>query len=246
MANLRCGDLKITDIDGIIFDKDGTLADSRPFLLALARQRARHLSTKQPGGFDRLMAAFGCSQTQIAPEGLMAVGSRQENLTVAAGYLAEAGWNWLEALTIAEECFQAAIAEFDQKARHTPPYPGTAAMLARLADHPVHLSILSSDSPAGVAEFVEVYRLQPYLAGWRGTAPSDSPKPNPTLLLDLCQQLGIPPARIAVIGDTSVDRQMAHAARAKAFISVSEAWGGPVVRAADGVLSTWDDLSIDE
>lgn len=242
MAILKCGGIEIAEVDAIIFDKDGTLADARPFLRELARRRAECLEGKLPGSFEVLMAAFGCSRMDINPEGLMAVGARQENLVVAAGFLAQAGYGWFEAMAIAEAAFQAA--ELDSKAKQTPPYPGTAAMLARLAASRVSLSILSSDSQRGVEEFVDTYRLKTYLDGWQGTQAADLPKPDPQLLLRLCDQLQADPAHVVVVGDTTVDREMARRAGAKAFISVSSAWGSAAVAGADGAIRGWDDLAI--
>lgn len=247
MPTLLCGKLKIAGVQAIIFDKDGTLADSRPFLLQLAQRRAWHVAAmvQKPSSIcpETVMAALGCSPTTIDPEGLMAVGSRQENLTVAAGYLAQSGYSWLQALTAAKTAFERADGDFGNKAANTPLYPDTVAMLNRLSP-PLTLALLSGDAPNYVEEFLEVYGLRRFFTCWRGTAPADSPKPNPNLLLQMCHQLKISPAHSVVIGDSSVDQQMAQRAEAKAFISVSAPWGSPPVPAADAILKSWQELDI--
>ncbi len=49
MINLRVGDKLFKSIEALVFDKDGTLADSQAFLTHLARSRSQHLDAHVPG-----------------------------------------------------------------------------------------------------------------------------------------------------------------------------------------------------
>ena len=102
MVNIRCGNIEFKNIEAIIFDKDGTLEDSNNFLRELSIHRARLLDAQIPGIGEPLLMAFGLQNNQLDPTGLMAVGSRQENLIAAAAYIAETGKSWFEALKIAK------------------------------------------------------------------------------------------------------------------------------------------------
>lgn len=91
MVNIRCGKIEFNNIQAIIFDKDGTLEDSQNFLRELSIRRARLLDAQIPGIGEPLLMAFGLQDNYLDPTGLMAVGSRQENLIAAAAYIAEKG-----------------------------------------------------------------------------------------------------------------------------------------------------------
>lgn len=244
MATLICGAIQIPNIRAVVFDKDGTLADSRPFLKQLVAKRMEYLDIKSLEARECLMAAFGYQDGGLSPEGLMAVGSRHENLVVAAGYLAQTGFSWLAAMQIAESAFQKADDYMGDKTNSTPPYPGTVRMLSRFASKKIPLCVLSGDTPNNVEAFLERFELREYFDCWRGTSRTDPPKPDPTLMLELCHQLQILPSQVAVVGDSSIDRQMAQAAKIGAFISVSKAWGSSAVDGADAVLESWDNLDL--
>ncbi|HEY9889242.1 MAG TPA: hypothetical protein V6D02_12630, partial [Candidatus Obscuribacterales bacterium] len=86
------------NVAAILWDKDGTLADSHRFLRALAQVRAQAVAQGLPGLEAALMAAFGCGGDRYDPAGLMAVGTRYDNEIAAAAYLAATGLSWPEAV----------------------------------------------------------------------------------------------------------------------------------------------------
>jgi len=49
MATIQCGDVTFTAIAAVIFDKDGTLADSQDYLRNLGQKRARLIDAQIPG-----------------------------------------------------------------------------------------------------------------------------------------------------------------------------------------------------
>ncbi|NEO26877.1 MAG: HAD family hydrolase, partial [Kamptonema sp. SIO4C4] len=73
VATIGCREAKFSDVEAIIFDKDGTLEDSRSFLRELAQKRSRLLDAQVPGIGDPLLMAFGVQDNQLDPTGLMAV-----------------------------------------------------------------------------------------------------------------------------------------------------------------------------
>ncbi|MGB5712898.1 MAG: HAD family hydrolase, partial [Waterburya sp.] len=102
---IACQDIIFKDIVAIIFDKDGTLENSREFWREVGTERARLIDAQIPGVGEPLMMAFGILNNTLDPQGLMAVGSRQENEIAAAAYIAETGKSWHEARRIAESAF---------------------------------------------------------------------------------------------------------------------------------------------
>ncbi|MBF2085005.1 HAD family hydrolase [Thermoleptolyngbya sp. C42_A2020_037] len=215
-----CGSVMFSDVQAMVFDKDGTLADSAHFLRMLAQRRSRLIDARVPGVESPLQLAFGLDGDQLNPAGLMAVGTRRENEIAAAAYVAETGRGWLESLALVQSAFLEADQSFSRKADHTPCYEDGAETLQRLAAAGLKLAILSSDTTAQVVDFADRYELTPYLQVCQGTDEGPS-KPDPILLEQVCGKLGVLPGQTLVVGDSQADVQLAIAARAAGCIGIA-------------------------
>jgi len=238
-----CGQRRFEGVQAVIFDKDGTLANSLPYLKQLGRRRVACLEKSYPGVGSKVAAALDLIQGKPHPDGLLAIGTRQSNIAAATAVLTTLGRPVAEAQAEVERCFNQADRANTEKAQQTPPFPGTTAMLARLSRR-LCLGLLSSDSPSQVNRFLERYHLSPYFQGWLGTAEGQPPKPDPKLLRQLCRQLGVAPGTVLIIGDSIADQQLAARSGVAGFISVSQSWGRPPLAGADGVITDWDDLVV--
>lgn len=223
-------------IEAVVFDKDGTLADSHQFLLCLARSRSRHLEAQVAGVYDAMLAAYGVRGDCLDPAGLMAVGTRQDNLIAAAAYVAAQGYGWAEAIAIAQQTFVAADQAPVRKADQTPPYEGILPLLDRLRRAAVKLAIVSGDTTHNIQDFLDRYDLSDQFAWFQGSD-REWAKPDPRLFAQACAELGVSPARTLVIGDSALDEQLAHKGGAAGFISVT--WGsGPPIPTADVTVNS--------
>lgn len=244
MATIRCQDRTFTDIEAIIFDKDGTLANTESYLKSLAKKRSRLVDAQVPGVQEPLLLAFGLEETLLNPAGLMAVGSRHESKVAAAAYVAETGRNWLDALEIVESAFKEADSYLQRKADHTPLFADTRDTLTQLAQSGLKLGIVSADSSQNIQNFIETYDLSDQIHTFVGV---DGPitKPDPSLYLQMCTQLKVLPQQTLMIGDASVDMKMATAAGAAGGIMVQWGWQGQTdTKLADAVLNAWQELAI--
>lgn len=223
MATICCKNVTFNNVEAILFDKDGTLADSESFLRTLAQRRSRLIDAQIPGVQEPLMMAFGVDNTAINPAGLMAVGTRQENEIAAAAYVSETGRNWLEALAIVRSAFAEADRFLQPKADHTPLFSGALKLVQTLAAANLKLGILSSDSSENVKAFSEKYQLSPYLKLHGGTDGLIS-KPNPVLFQQACESLGVAPENTLMIGDSQADIDLAKAAKAAGCVGVTWGW----------------------
>jgi phosphoglycolate phosphatase len=223
LPTIRCGAIEFQNIQAVLFDKDGTLADSQAFLYRLGHDRADLLETFVPGVRQPLLQAFGLADDRLNPAGLLAVGTRLENEIAAATYIAQAGWDWLAAVHLVRSVFLQAEQSLWPKASHTPPFTGVLSMLQGLAAAEIKIGIVSSDSPCHVQEFVECYHLASLVRVALGSTPELS-KPNPQLVYQACQLLGVSPSRTLVVGDASADVDMAAAAGTVGCVGVG--WGG--------------------
>ncbi|WP_107668175.1 HAD family hydrolase [Cyanothece sp. BG0011] len=226
MINIRCGDVEFKDIEAIIFDKDGTLEDSNNFLRELSIRRARLLDAEIPGIGEPLLMAFGLQDNQLDPTGLMAVGSRQENLIAAAAYIAETGRSWFEALDIAENGFREVDKYLKKDPTTSPLFTGSLEVLKSLSEAGLKLGILSAAPTQDVQHFVQEHQLSDYIQLIMGGDQGLS-KPNPQLFIKACEMLKTPPNRTLMVGDSQGDISMAKQAGVAGTIGIC--WGNQTV-----------------
>jgi phosphoglycolate phosphatase len=220
MTSIDCLSHKFTDIQAIIFDKDGTLEDSGDYLRNLAQKRARLIDAQIPGVGEPLLMAFGVTERGLDPAGLQAVGSRYENEIAAAAYIAETGRSWSAALDIVRGAFT----EVDRVMESTPNamFPGCQASIESLAGAGLKLGIVSAATTSQVVKFAHYHKLQPYFQVLLGSDLQFA-KPDPRLFQFACQELGVNPAQTLMIGDSTWDMSMASQGGAAGCIGIT--WG---------------------
>jgi phosphoglycolate phosphatase len=244
VVTIRCHEVIFQDIQAVVFDKDGTLANSEAFLRTLGQRRSRLIDAQIPGVQEPLLMAFGIDAQQINPGGLMAVGTRRETAIAAAAYVAETGRDWLESLTLVEKAFTEADTVMQRKADHTPLFDGALSLLQTLSSAGLKLAILSSDTTANVKDFVQRYELEDYFQVQMGTD-GVLAKPNAAVLEQACSALAVSPHQTLVIGDSPVDIQLARATQAAGCIAVTWGWSSVVQLAqADAVIQRFDQIQL--
>jgi phosphoglycolate phosphatase len=245
VVTLRAQDRSFENIQAIIFDKDGTLADSEAYLRSLGQKRARLVDAKIPGVQEPLLLAFGIETSGINPMGLLAVGSRRENEIAAAAYVAETGRDWAEALQIAAGAFQEADSYLKPKAVHTPLIPHLGDWLAQFAQAQLKLGILSADTTDQVKAFIDTYQLSSKINAYQGVDGDTISKPDPRLYEAICRQLDVLPEQTLMVGDSTLDMMMARAAGSAGCIGVTWGWKIKVAIAqSDCIIAQPNDLRI--
>ena len=237
MATVICKQHTFDNIEAIIFDKDGTLADSEHFLKQLAIKRAELIATEIPGLYEQLLTAFGVTAEYVNPTGLMAVGSNRDNQLVAAGYIAQMGKSWFDCLTISAQCFAQAQDCFPTRGGTSPLFAGSLEVLQTISQAGLKIGILSADTTQGVRDFVENHQLSPYIDLMMGVD-GDLSKPDPRLFLTACANLGVNPHNTLMVGDSQGDISMGKNAGAAGVVGIY--WHRPEathLRSADVVIS---------
>ena len=231
---LHFKDRTFENVAVILWDKDGTLADSHQFLKTLAQARSHHLEQRVPGVGDCLLKAFGCEDAHYDPTGLMAVGTRYENEIAAASYIAATGIAWAESLQIARAAFAESDRSFTHKADFTPPLTDIPILLQDCYKQGLKQAVLSGDTTPNIQKFLQRYALDAYIA-WCAGSEAPPVKPDPQMVWLACEQLSIAPENCLVVGDSALDEQLALNSGCQGFVSVT--WGGsPAIAEADIVL----------
>ena len=221
MATIRCEQRTFENIQAVLFDKDGTIANVENYLRKLGELRSQLVAAQVPGTQADLLSTFGLHQDRIDAAGLLAVGSREQNEVAAAAYVAATGIGWIAALGLVATAFEQAKGMLPRKVTQTPLLPGVVRLIRQLNAVGVVLGIVSSDTHLQVAAFVEHYALTE-ISWYCGTQPSVLPKTHPDFLPFACKALAVPMTNVLVIGDSAAD--LALAQRAGGFVGITGGW----------------------
>jgi len=252
-------------IDAVLFDKDGTLSISEPMLETLAEARVfqclnltrQHdpalaeacaceleaLLRRAYGLLDQ--SADGAGLGGVHPAGTTAVGSRSHNLISTATVLSQVGLGWPEALELSEAVFAATDALHGHAGPQRPQTTdGLHDLVEQLVTAGVHCAVISNDSVPGIEAFLQSHGLAHRFSGlW--SADHRPCKPDPQAVEGLCLELGVSPARCALIGDANSDLRMARAAGVPVVLGYTAAWRMPPPLDPDfEQLEHWQDLTV--
>jgi phosphoglycolate phosphatase len=241
MATIKCKDTTFTNIQAILFDKNGTLENSEVYLRSLAQKAARLIDAQIPGTGEPLLMAFGVNGNTLDPAGIVAVASRRETEIAAAAYVAETGRGWFDSLKIARQALDDA-----EKYLGTTPAPlftGVLELLQSLSAANLKLGIVSAATTTEVNDFVAHHQLSDYIQVQIGVDNGVS-KPDPRLFLQACQVLGVEPSTTLMVGDAVGDMQMARHAQAAGCIGIT--WIGKFdhVQGADVVINQLNQIQV--
>lgn len=94
-----------------------------------------------------------------------------------------------------------------------PPFPGLLNMLARLKEADVQMTIASSKRRNLIETVLDHHRISDYFSLLVGAQDVSNHKPHPESVHHTVDKLGVLPANVVVIGDSSFDLEMARNAR---------------------------------
>lgn len=255
MVRLRIYDRTYGEIKALVFDKDGTLAQSKIYLEQLAQHRLAavltHLRTHQIQVDAEklqceLFVSWGLQAGQVNSAGLLAVASKRQTTIATAAYLTPLGLGWMEALHLVEQAFASVNASPTEKARLTPPIPDLIPQLQRLQQDGLQLVLLSADTQENVQAFATTWNLTSHFDLLMGEQ-AGLPKPNPALLQLVCDRIHISPSEVLILGDSAADIQLAKQGGAAGAIDFPAGWPSETqsIPDADQRLQALTDLQID-
>jgi HAD superfamily hydrolase (TIGR01509 family) len=175
-------------IDVVAFDFDGTLADTTSAILATALQTLRELE-HPPVPEERFVPMIGLPLKQAFLE---------------AGVDPQA----------ADACVVRYRERFPDHAAKVALFPAVRACLDELTRLGLVMGIVSSRGRASLFDLIERLRIGAHFRAVVGEEDVLCKKPEPEPVLKLAATLGVSPARVLVVGDTTYDIEMGHAAGA--------------------------------
>ncbi|MEQ9529309.1 MAG: HAD family hydrolase [Parvibaculaceae bacterium] len=202
----------MTEIRGLLFDKDGTLFDFH-------RTRTPNMAEVA----DEIAGA------PMVPRLLGAIGNREESGRFGAGSIGAAGNTfeladtWLALLGGGDR--EAMVEKLDGYfARLGPlrsvPVTDLAVFFGGLKQRGYTLGIATNDVEASALGTIERFGLQEAIDFAVGYDSGHGAKPGPGMALAFCAAVGLRPSEIAVIGDNAHDLDMGRSAGAGLLVGV--------------------------
>ena len=211
------------EADLFVFDKDGLMFDSEQFWIELSNERCRNglalLTGEQAVAWLRLLGADtklregGLPETVwVNPLGITATAAPYEERLVTAGYLAAVkGWPWYKARAAAVEFLDRCDRSLDLK-KALRPQPGFVELMRRLAALDIPYGVATSDTFDRTRDSMTLYGCWDPVRFVITPEDVKEGKPAPDMLRLISKKTGVPPDRIAMVGDSCVDVEMAAAA----------------------------------
>ena len=209
----------------VIFDLDGTLADTGDDLIAAANACFRGL-----GHGDVL-----------DPEGDKATAFRGGRAMLRLGF-DRLGGAWDESHVDAQ--YPLLLESYGQNIDvHTRFYPGAAAAVARLKAAGYAVGICTNKPEALAHDLMTRLGGRDWFASLVGADTLTTRKPDPAPLLEAVARAGGDPARTVLVGDTITDRETARAAGMPCVLVTFGPLGHSVAEMApEGLLDSFDEL----
>jgi phosphoglycolate phosphatase len=242
-GSARTGDA-LRGIELVIFDKDGTLIDFHAMWGGWVNDLATGLERETGHDLaEPLSAVLGVEPgtARIRPHGLLAATPmsriREVVVDLVAGEVGDA--------TVAEAAVAAAWHPPDP-VRLARPFGDLSALLTALRATGRRIAIATSDDREPTRRTLEALHIEGLIDGLVCADDGLRVKPAPDAVRHLCQTIGVPPARTAVVGDSITDLAMGRAAGAGRVIGVLTGVGdrARLEPLADLVLGSIEELAV--
>jgi phosphoglycolate phosphatase-like HAD superfamily hydrolase len=205
-------------IDLVVFDKDGTLLDFHAMWGGWAIELGHRLNgaTRRPVAGD-VFATIGFDPTtgRARPGAPLAVATMSEIRELIAAVIRR----WCPSVGAARQAVETAWFTPDPVTTAIPigDLPG---LFGALLDSARSVAVATTDDRAPTDATLRALGVRDFVSAIACGDDGIGVKPDPRMLLGLCEATGIPPDRTAVVGDTLADLRMARSAGARMAIGV--------------------------
>lgn len=244
-------DQKNYEIDGILFDKDGTILDFRSLWIDWSKDIIQHICSEVQVGNnveEQLSTAIGVDWKtgDWDVKGPLAIGTTQDLIAILAHQLYQASLPWNEAFALVTNVF-AKVNEKDSWKNRIKEVPGLVRFLKECRDHQLKLGVVTSDDYSHAVQHLEALGIDSYFTAVIGGDQVSRGKPFPESAEKACVKMGLDPHRCLVVGDSDGDMILGNNIGAKANIGViQESNETDHFLHADHLIHTYDAFSFDE
>ncbi len=228
-------EVDLSDIKALVFDKDGTLINLTLTWLQPMRECAQLVANAagKPEIAEQLLIDGGYqpATNDWTNDAILAYGDEQELLTLWA---ARAG---KEAVDSVKHQFAPIT---DEAVSNAAPMVGNFQALIKMLSEHFILGVASMDSIHNINTTLTSLKVDQYFSYSCGADSGYGVKPSGGMTTAFCNAMAIPPAQVAVVGDSMHDIHMGHNAGA---ISIGVTSGGHNRRELEAAEFVLQDIS---
>ena len=207
----------------VLFDLDGTLVDKQYRNMALAK--TRYNAMKQLVGIEAAdlwaqLSGVDPVTFKVDDDGPLSKAPRKEDLTVATPAICLKGMNWFKAKELAAEAYAAADTEQSLSYKSTL-IPGAMEALKEMRKAGLMLGIATNGSGATARDIMALNDVEELFDVFTGADEVAEGKPEPDMILEACNRVGVDPGDSVYVGDELVDAIAGTAAGVAGIIMVS-------------------------
>ncbi|MGC5328037.1 HAD family hydrolase [Brevibacillus sp. SYSU BS000544] len=221
----------MSQIKGILFDKDGTLLDFHAFFVPVAKQLVTHLLEELGLSDDHsleeeLLKVIGLRENRVDPKGILASGTSKD--------IYEAFLGLLQGKNVSSERIEKLETWIPHKlydltkssAVEVKPTADLTKLFEQLHHLGIKVGIATADDWESTIYCLESLGINQYFE-FIGTSDHYDKKPDPCMLNAFCQKYQFHTTEVAVVGDTVVDLLLARNGSAGLAVGVLSGVSGP-------------------
>ncbi len=204
----------MSELKGVLFDKDGTLIDFHATWVGPMRRLALDMAAGDAALAETMLKAIGFDRDRqkVEADSIMAAGNTHD--------LAEAWMPYLPGNTLESLVADIDVYAVEEGVMSAEPVLPLVPFFESLRQSGLALGIATSDSEAGARGLVRRYQAEDLLDFISGYDSGHGSKAGPGMALAFAEATGHPPDSLAMVGDNLTDLMMGHAAGYRLSIAV--------------------------
>ncbi|MBM7647064.1 phosphoglycolate phosphatase [Scopulibacillus daqui] len=238
------------DIDGILFDKDGTLLDFASLWVECGRQIMIQIEKKTNFNIDKMAIAESIGlfleNHSWDPKGPLAIGTSNDLIAILAHELYKIGTAWNDAVTIATESYVEAGKDINWRQRLNPT-PYLIPFLERASKASIKMGVVTADNTEQAIKHLNVLGISKYFDTIVGDDLVNRGKPYSDMVDLACKELNIEPGKAIMIGDSNGDMKLAKNSDMLASVGIipDKIRSYDHLQDADHIIKSYQSISIE-
>ncbi|GIN72520.1 haloacid dehalogenase [Bacillus sp. J14TS2] len=239
-------------IDGILFDKDGTLINFRSLWVTWADKlidnivSAAQLSAKDKEALAHSIG-FDVNSEKWDPKGPLCIGSLDDLIAILSFHLYQKGMPWNEAVEIVINTY-GKVDKNHRWDKEIQSITGLRHFLNQAKECDIKLGVITSDNHDQAVQHLNALQLDSYFGSVIGHDQVERGKPFPDMAELACHQLGIRLDQTIVVGDSDGDMILGKKVNAVASVGIvtEPSIGADHLINADHIIRSYQDIIINK